>query len=458
MEVKGKRISVIGLGVSGKAASMLLKQMGACVFAMDSNDSAQLRETAAGLIAAGIDTRLGLDGTDLIEGSDIIVVSPGVPDTAPALVNAGRRSIPVVSEIEAASWFLPNDIIAVTGTNGKSTIASLIDMMLKESGRQSILCGNIGKAFSSVVLSSNPGQNIVLEVSSFQLKHVDSFRPKIALISNVTQNHLDVHPDFNDYFCSKKNIYKNQTQSDFFVLNSDDDRLARLRPAPGSKIYCFSVKKEVRGFYLKDNNFIINMSGENRILCSSDNVLLSGAHNYYNILASCCCAYLAGATPDGMLKALMNFKGLAHRCEQVAVLGGVRYIDDSKSTSVDSCAAALKAFRGKVVLIAGGRDKGSDFTVIGSLVRDRARVVIVIGEAGGKIKHDLSALVPVRQASGMEEAVKIAREEAVPGDFVLLSPMCASFDMYKSYAARGEDFKNHVLNIRKGGGKGETLS
>ncbi|MFA5369369.1 MAG: UDP-N-acetylmuramoyl-L-alanine--D-glutamate ligase [Candidatus Omnitrophota bacterium] len=457
MEVREKNVSVIGLGISGRAVSMLLKHMGARVFAMDSNNSGELRETVSELLASGIEAYIGLYRQDLIERSDIIVTSPGVSDVAWPIVIAQRRSIPVVSEIVAASWFLTNDIIAVTGSNGKSTIVTLIDMMLKESGRKSILCGNIGRAFSSIVLSARPDHHIVLEASSFQLKYVDDFKPRVALISNITQNHLDVHRDFNDYFRCKRNIYKHQTQNDFFVLNSDDDKLVSLQPMPRSKIYYFSMKKTVAGFYLKDGFFVANMFGENQRLCSVDEVLLSGAHNYSNILASCCCARLAGATLDGMRAVLKNFKGLAHRCERIAAFNGVRYIDDSKSTSVDACAAALKAFSGKAVLIAGGRDKGSDFTAIGGLVRQKVRMMVVIGEARGKIKRDLSAFTQVKEASCMEEAVGIARDKAVPGDFVLLSPMCASFDMYKSYAARGEAFKESVLRFIPVTGKGQVL-
>ncbi len=450
MDIKDKNVTVVGLGISGKAASVLLSKKGAHVYATDANNSEGLRKTASQLRKKGIRVDLGLCRKSIVESSDMLVVSPGVRDSAEPLTIARSLSIPVVGEIELASWFSKADIIAVTGTNGKSTIVTLIGLMLKASGKDPLVCGNIGKAFSGLVLSVKKHQPIILETSSFQLKSIDRFRPRISLISNITGNHLDMHSDFNDYFSAKKNIYKNQGENDFCVLNYDDKNLRSVKPKPNAKIYFYSLKKNVTGAFLDKGNFVLNMNGERKKVCSVSDILLSGGHNFSDILAACCCAHLSGATCEGMRKALRNFKGLPHRCEDVVTFDGVRYIDDSKATSVDACASALKAYSGKVVLIAGGRDKESDFRAIAELVRKRVKSIIAIGEAKDKIIDAFSGATKTYKASCMVEAVGIAKDKSRPGDIVLLSPMCASFDMYKSYSDRGAAFKKAVLKLMAG--------
>ena len=447
MDIKDKNITVVGLGVSGKAACVLLSKKGARIYATDANDSEELRKTASQLRKKGIRVDLGVCRKSIIEGSDMLVVSPGIKDIAEPLIIAKNRSIPIISEIELASWFAKSDIIAITGTNGKSTIVTLIGLMLKASGKDPVVCGNIGKAFSGSVLSVKKCQPIILEASSFQLKSIDRFRPQISLISNITGNHLDMHSDFKGYFSAKKNIYKNQGENDFCVLNYDDKNLRFVKPKPDAKIYFYSLKKNVTGAFLDKGDFVLNMNGETRKACSVNDILLSGGHNFSDILAACCCAYLSGATCEGMKKALMGFKGLPHRCEDIITLDGVRYIDDSKATSVDACASALRAYSGKVVLIAGGRDKESNFEVIVKLVHERVKAIIAIGEAKDKIIDAFSGATKTYEASCMDEAVRLAKDKAKPGDVILLSPMCASFDMYKSYSDRGVAFKKAALKL-----------
>jgi UDP-N-acetylmuramoylalanine--D-glutamate ligase len=448
MKIKGKNITVVGLGLSGKAAAILLAKKGACVYATDSADSGKLRGVASCLRKKGIKTSLGTYCERIVKNADLIVVSPGIKDDAGVLKIASKMRIPAISEIELASWFSKSDIIAVTGTNGKSTIVTLIGLMLKASGKTPIVCGNIGKAFSGIVLSAKSTQPIVLETSSFQLKRIDRFKPKISLISNITQNHLDMHIDFKEYFSSKMNIYRNQEKDDFCVLNYDDKNLRFTKPLSRAKTYFYSLVKNVEGAFLDKSSLVININGRKKRICSADDIILQGKHNFSNALAASCCAYLAGVSPKAIRNVLSQFKGLPHRCEHVITYKGVSYVDDSKATSVDACAAALRAYPGKLLLIAGGRDKNSDFKAITGIIRSRVKSIIAIGEARDKIIGAFSDCTQVCKASCMEDAVRMAEDKAVPGDTVLLSPMCASFDMYNSYSERGMDFRRVVEKLK----------
>jgi UDP-N-acetylmuramoylalanine--D-glutamate ligase len=447
MITKGKNTTVVGLGISGKAAAMLLNKKGANVYVTDSNDSQALRKVAALLRKKKIKVDLGFCSRSAIRCSDEVVISPGVRGDAEPLIIAKDYSIPVISEIELGWRFCKSDIIAVTGSNGKSTIATLIGMILKESGKDPIVCGNIGRAFSGIVSSARKCQPIVLETSSFQLDNIDKFKPRVSLISNITDNHMDAHADFDDYFRAKKNIYKNQAKGDFCILNYDDKNLASLKPKPNAMTYYYSVKKEVRGAFIEKGYFFTTVTGKRKKICPINKIFLPGEHNLSNILAACCCAYILGATDEGVIKTLSNFKGLPHRCEYVSTLDGVTYIDDSKSTSVGACASALKYCNSGIILIAGGRDKGSNFAAITELIRRHVKSMIAIGESKDKIINIFSQVTETQSANSMEEAVGIARNKSKWGDIVLLSPMCASFDMYESYSQRGEVFRNTVLKL-----------
>ncbi len=448
MILDGKKIIVVGIGISGRAASLLLKKQGAIVYAIDSHTTQELSQVAKKLKTKGIRVELGKYTPGFVKAADLIVVSPGVKDGSDILDIAESRSIPIISEIELASWFCKGPIIAVTGTNGKSTIVTLIGLMLEASGKRPVVCGNIGKAFSEAVLDIREGQPAVVEVSSFQLKRIDKFKPKIALISNITQNHFDWHGNFIDYFASKKNIYKNQDSSDFCILNYDDKKIMALEHELGSRVYYYSVKKKVRGAYLKGGDLILNTDANEKKICSISDIELPGRHNVSNILACTLCSYLAGAGLKDIVGALTRFKGLDHRFQQVSTIDGVRYINDSKATTVDACKAALNSCAENVILIAGGRDKGSDYKVIKELVRDKVKSIILIGEAKEKIRADLAGAANMFEASSIDEAVAISRERAASGDTVLLSPMCASFDMFSNYKDRGSAFKQAVLRLQ----------
>jgi len=448
MILKGKKVTVVGLGVSGIAASLLLKEKGAQVYCTDSNTSQELLRAAKKLKTNQISVELASYTQAIIEDCDLLVVSPGVKDDSDILNIAEKRSIPVISEIEMASWFCKGSIIAVTGTNGKSTIVTLIGLMLHASGKRPVVCGNIGNAFSGEALTITKGQPVVLEVSSFQLKRTGLFKPKIALIANITQNHLDWHRDFIDYFSAKKNIYKNQDSSDFCVLNYDDKKVRSLRPGPGSRVYYYSINEMVNGAYLKGNDLVLNIDADEMRICSVSDIQLPGSHNVSNILACSLCSYLAGAALKDIRSALISFKGLDHRFQHVTAIDGVRYIDDSKATTVDACKAALSACSENVILIAGGRDKGSDYKAIKEAFKDKVRCMVLIGEAREKIRDDLDGIVDMIEASSMDEAVAISGDRAISGDTVLLSPMCASFDMFSSYSDRGKAFQQAVLRLR----------
>jgi UDP-N-acetylmuramoylalanine--D-glutamate ligase len=448
MNLKSKKVSVIGLGISGYWASVLLNTAGALVYAMDTSCTEQLEKKAVQLKNKGIHVCLGRYNEDAINSSNLIVLSPGVKENSIPLGIACRKAIPIVSEIEIASWFCKGDIAAVTGTNGKTTITTLIGLMLKASGKSPLVCGNIGSAFSESVLSVKKKQPVVLELSSFQLNRIDGFSPRISIISNIARNHLDMHDCLEDYFNAKKNIYKNQLKSDFCLLNYDDPRLRQLKPKPRARILFYSVKTSVEGAYIEDNNLIVNPYGEKIRVCSLDEIKLKGRHNHSNILAAACCAYILGADPESMRTAIRDFSGLEHRFEHFCIIDNVQYIDDSKATTVDACAAALKNCSKKIILIAGGRDKGSDFSSIKELIAKKVKAVIAIGEAASKIKNAFSGVTKVYEACSMSSAVGLASSKAGFDDIVLLSPMCASFDMYSSFSERGMDFKRIVYRMR----------
>jgi len=449
MDLRGKKIAVVGIGESGKAASLLLKQKGAEVYATDAGDPQKLKAVARELKDAGVFVETGGHTEDFIKGAQLVVVSPGVKDDSRAITIAEADSIPVVSEIELASSFCKAPITAVTGTNGKTTIVTLIGLMLKQSGINISVCGNIGDAFCGEITDMTKREAVVLEASSFQLKRIRDFRPKVSAITNITQNHFDWHPDIEDYLGSKKNIFKNQGKDDFVVLNYDDPNLKGLKDEIDARVYFFSMDSKVEGCYLDEEKLILNMDGKELTVCRADDIMLKGSHNIANILCACLCAYLSGAKPDAIKEAACAFKGLKHRFQDIAAIDGVRFIDDSKATTVDACRAALSSCEGNVILIAGGRDKGSDFSAIRGLIAEKVKAVVLIGEAKDKIKKALKGAADIYDASCMEEAASTAGTLAGGKGIVLLSPMCASFDMYSSYKERGEAFCTAVDGLKK---------
>ncbi|MCX5680580.1 MAG: UDP-N-acetylmuramoyl-L-alanine--D-glutamate ligase [Candidatus Omnitrophica bacterium] len=425
MDLKGKKVSVIGLGNSGSSAAMLAADFGAEVWATDAGDSPALREVEKRLRAKGIKVEIGIHTEDYIKTSDLVVVSPGVEETSLALKWAKKHGITVIGEMEFGYRFCKGRIIAITGTNGKSTVTALIGQILKDGGFDTVVCGNIGNSLSGEIDRIKEDTWVVLEVSSFQLETIVDFKPHIAVILNITDDHMDRYSKFSDYFAEKMKVFKNQDKDDHLVLNYDAENLRGFEKIAKSKVSCY--KKSTADIF---------------------DTRLKGVHNTENILASILVSSIVGVKSSSMLRTIKDFKGLSHRFETVAVIDGVEYIDDSKGTTVDSTARAIDSCKSPVILIAGGKDKYSDYGAIKSKVKAKVKDLILIGEAKDAIAKALKGASSVHSAKDMDEAVRLARRLAKKGDSVLLSPMCSSFDMYKSYKHRGEVFRKAVDGIR----------
>jgi len=425
MNLKDKNVTVIGLGNSGFNAAMLAVDNGAKVCATDAGDSPALREVKKRLEAKGIKVEIGVHTEDYIKASDLVVVSPGAEETSLAIKWARARKIPVIGEMEFGYRFCKGRIIAITGTNGKSTVTTLIGQILKDGGFDTVVCGNIGNSLCGEIGRIGKNTWVVLEVSSFQLETIVDFKPNIAVILNITDDHMDRYSKFSDYFAEKLKVFKNQDKNDHLVLNYDAENLRPLADGAKSKVL----------FYKKSPAVIFDTG-------------LKGVHNTENILASILVSSIVGVKAPSTLRSIKNFKGLSHRFETVAVIDGVEYIDDSKSTTVDSTARAVDSCKSPVILIAGGKDKHSDYSAIKAKVKARVKDLILIGEAKDAIAKALRGATAMHSAKDMDEAVRLARGLAEKGDSVLLSPMCSSFDMYTSYKHRGEVFRKAVDGIR----------
>ncbi len=425
MDIKDKKITVIGLGNSGFNAAMLAVDKGAKVWVTDAGDSPALRGAKKSLEAKGVKVETGIHTEDFIKASDLVVVSPGVEETSAALKWARIYNIPVIGEMEFGCRFCKGRIIAITGTNGKSTVTTLIGRILKDGGFDTVVCGNIGNSLCGEVGRIKSGTWVVLEVSSFQLETIVDFKPNIAVILNITDDHMDRYSKFSDYFAQKLKVFENQDENDHLILNYDAENLRPIGKLAISKV----------SFYKKSPADIFDTG-------------LKGAHNTENILASILVSSIVGVKTQSMLRTIKEFKGLAHRFETVAVIDDAEYIDDSKGTTVDSTARAIDSCKGPVILIAGGKDKHSDYSAVKTKVKAKVKELILIGEAGAAIAKALEGATTMHSAKDMDEAVRLARRLAKKGDSVLLSPMCSSFDMYRSYKHRGEVFRKAVDGIR----------
>ncbi|WP_054686044.1 UDP-N-acetylmuramoyl-L-alanine--D-glutamate ligase, partial [Rhodothermus marinus] len=387
--------------------------------------------------------------------ADLMVISPGVPSTAPLVQQARRIGLPVYSEIEVASWFCRAPIVAVTGTNGKTTTTSLIGYIFRRAGRRTIVAGNIGYPFSDYVLDTTPDDVVVLEVSSFQLDHVATFRPRVSVLLNITPDHLDRYNyNFNEYAQSKFRIFANQRGEDVLVYNHDDEliRMAaeRAHRKRGLRVLGFSQRTELpTGAFVRDGYLILRIEQQEEVLMHANELALRGRHNLYNSLAAAVAARVMEVRNDVVRESLASFEGVPHRLEFVRELDGVRYVNDSKATNVNAVWYALESFSCPIVLIAGGRDKGNDYSVLKPLVKEKVRALVAIGESADKLLRELGPLVPhAVKAQSMEEAIQYARVFAEPGDVVLLSPACASFDMFENYEDRGDTFRRLVMSLQ----------
>jgi len=449
MELNGKRVLVVGLGKSGVASALFMKAHGARVTVSDTKSGDELRNEIPVLLDNGITVETGGHGDRTFQGQDLIVVSPGVPVDAPPLVQARSLGESVIGEIELAAQFLPGPIVAITGSNGKTTTTTLTGEIMTASGFPALVGGNIGTPAISLAERAKPGTVIVLEISSFQLETIQSFRPKVAVVLNVTPDHLDRHRTFEIYAAAKTRIFENQQSEDCAVLNADDPTCVAMSKKTRAQVYWFNRHNEVeRGAWVRDGNIVFRDGSGQREIMQVSEVPLKGAHNLENVLAAVCASVLMGCAAEKIRQAVHDFKAVEHRLEFVASIGGVDYYNDSKATNVDATIKALESFPANIHLILGGKDKGSDYTVLNDLLRQRVKRVYTIGAAAGKIESQIKG-PEVVHAETLENAIRQAHASAQAGDVVLLAPACASFDQFKSYEHRGRVFKEAVQGMAK---------
>ncbi|MGA2099712.1 MAG: UDP-N-acetylmuramoyl-L-alanine--D-glutamate ligase [Candidatus Sulfotelmatobacter sp.] len=447
MELNGKRVLVVGLGKSGVASALFLKKHGARVAVSDTKSGDELRNEIPVLLDNGITVETGGHGERTFRGQDLIVVSPGVPIDAPPLKQARSLGESVIGEIELAAQFLPGPVVAITGSNGKTTTTTLAGEIMTAAGFKTLVGGNIGTPAISLAERATPETVIVLEVSSFQLETIETFRPKVAVVLNVTPDHLDRHHTFEAYVDAKARLLENQQGSDFTVLNADDPNCVSMGTRTKAQVFWFSRHDEVqRGAWVRDAKILFRDAKGQREILEVSEIPLKGAHNLENVLAAVCAGTLMGCAPDKIREAVRDFKAVEHRLEFVATIRGVDYYNDSKATNVDATIKALESFPANIHLILGGKDKGSDYTVLNDLLRQRVKRVYTIGAAAAKIESQIKG-PEVVHAETLENALRKASSAALPGDVVLLAPACASFDQFKSYEHRGKVFKEIVRSL-----------
>src|SRR5271154_2898180 len=457
MELKDKRVLVVGLGKSGVASALFLKAHGARVTASDTKSGDELRNEIPVLLDHGITVETGGHGDRTFRGQDLIVVSPGVPVEAPPLVQAKAQGVSVIGEIELAAPFLPGPIVAITGSNGKTTTTTLAGEIMTAAGFSALVGGNIGTPAISLAERAQPETVVVLEVSSFQLETIQTFRPKVAVVLNVTPDHLDRHKTIETYVDAKARIFENQQNQDFAVLNQDDPICVAMAARTRAQVLWFSRQKEVKqGAWVREGNILFRdgagfqKEAQREVMLVSE-IPLKGAHNLENVLAAVCAGALMGCAPEKIRQAVRDFKAVEHRLEFVATIRGGDYYNDSKATNVDATIKALESFPANIHLILGGKDKGSDYSVLNELLRQRVKRVYTIGAAAAKIESQIvsskSGGVEIVHAETLENALRKANAAAVPGDVVLLAPACASFDQFKNYEQRGQVFKEIVHSL-----------
>lgn len=448
--IKGKRVTVIGGARSGLAVAKLLKKLGADVFISDVKKPEQIKYvkfTLNDLDEMGIKYEFG-GHSDKVFDCDFMVISPGVPSNSEVVQKALERGIKVLSEIEVASWFCKAPIVAITGTNGKTTTTSLIGHIFKTAGIKTIVAGNIGNPFSDYVLDADEKSVVVLEVSSFQIDHIESFRPKVSVLLNITPDHLDRYSSFADYIASKFRIFKNQKSDDFAVYNYDDGIVQPYVERLDVIKLPFSVIDELSyGAFVRDGKIILRFKNKEEEILKMGELKIRGIHNVYNSLAAALAARAMEIKDEIIRESLQSFEGVPHRLEFVREINGVKFINDSKATNVNSLWYALESFDEPIILIAGGKDKGNDYSKVYDLVKKKVKLIIAIGESKEKVYNEFKNLTNVVKVDSMEEAVKKAYSEAKPGDVVLLSPACASFDMFEDFEHRGEVFKKIVNEL-----------
>ncbi|HEV2488112.1 MAG TPA: UDP-N-acetylmuramoyl-L-alanine--D-glutamate ligase [Terracidiphilus sp.] len=451
MELKGKKVLVVGLGKSGLAAALFLRRRGAHVTVSDVRSAEALAKDIPALLEEGIMVEAGGHGLLTFRRQDLIVVSPGVPLDTPELVQVKSFGLPVIGELELAARFLEGKMVAITGSNGKTTTTALLGEILKDSGVPTLVCGNIGVPVVGLIDESTPETWSVIEVSSFQLESTVEFRPNIAVILNITPDHLDRHGSFENYAQAKERIFAKQDQNDYVVLNADNAPAAQAASRSSARVYWFSVEHAVeQGAWLEDG-FVVYRGAKDAAVeqvMPLTEIPLKGTHNVENVLAAVVSARLAGVPAEIIRRAIEKFQAVEHRLEYVATVNGVEFYNDSKATNVDATAKAVAAFSSGVHLILGGKDKGSDYTLLTPLLRERVSAVYTIGSAAAKIESQLRGVVSLHSCETLEKAVSAAVSAARPGHVVLLAPACSSYDQFENYEHRGRVFKELVSEQR----------
>jgi UDP-N-acetylmuramoylalanine--D-glutamate ligase len=446
-ELRGKRVLVVGLARTGVATALFCAARGARVTATDSRTESEIGEAIARLKNAQVALELGAHREKTFLEQDLIIPSPGVPADEPHLQAARAKGVTIWSEIELAYRFLKGRVIGITGSNGKTTTTSLIEHILKTAGMPTILAGNIGTPLIACVDAMTDSTQTVVELSSFQLELIDTFRPNIGVFLNLTPDHLDRHHTLEAYGAAKARLFENQVGDDAAILNADDSATTPYAPQL-PRVYWFSRKQRVaQGAYVRGGEIVFRQAGAEEVLLKLEDIPLAGAHNVENVLAAAAAARLAGAPASAIAKGVKSFAGVEHRLEFVAEIAGVRYYNDSKATNVDATLKALDAFPGRILIILGGKDKGSDYTVLKKPLREKAILALLIGAAAEKIETQISGSVAIERAETIERAVEIASHAAQRGDVVLLAPACASFDQFQNYEHRGRVFKNLVKQL-----------
>jgi UDP-N-acetylmuramoylalanine--D-glutamate ligase len=448
IELRKMRVLIVGLARTGVATALFCAKHNAIVTATDLRSEGELGDAVAQLQAAGVTLELAGHNEKTLLAQDLIIPSPGVPADAPLLISARSKKITIWSEIELAYRFLEGELIGITGSNGKTTTTTLVHHILSTAGRTAFLAGNVGTPLISFVESMNAGTISVAELSSFQLELISKFRPDIGVFLNLTPDHLDRHGSMEAYAAAKARIFANQTELDAAVLNADDPPTVALAPKK-PQVFWFSRKKPVaQGAYLRGEDIVIVHHGKEEFVMKVAEIPLAGAHNVENVLAAVMAARLAEVDAPTIAKAVKNFAGVEHRLEFVREVRGVRYFNDSKATNVDATLKALEAFPGRILVILGGKDKGSDYSVLQKPLREKAILALLIGAAADKIQGQIAGSVAIERAGTIERAVEIASQAAQNGDVVLLAPACASFDQFQNYEHRGRVFKELVRGIQ----------
>jgi len=452
MNFVNKKVVVLGVGISGNAVAKLVKELGATVTLSDSNVEIAKKYDLDELRNYGVTVELGSQSDTLISGIDYLILSPGVPMAVPLVQKAIANGVEVMSEIEVAYRLCKVPMYAVTGTNGKTTTTTLLGELMKKFGIEVGVGGNIGVALSSEVHRVGEKGCVVAEISSYQLEASSQFNPHIVAILNVTPDHIARHGSIDNYQKVKEQIFSHHTKNDYLVLNYDDARVKSMAERANSTVMFFSRLHELaEGAFVKDHWLTINWQGQSYKICTVDDVKIKGGHNIENALAAVGVAFLAGVAPEAMAEVLKEFPGVEHRIEPVTTIAGVGYFNDSKATNPESSIKALEAFIGHIILIAGGHDKNTDLTEFMQLIKEKVDALILIGNAATRFKEAAIAngITNIYETGySMEEAVKLAHKIAKEPQVVLLSPACASFDMFDGFEERGRVFKELVYKLK----------